>query len=126
MSNLASGRRTSDGNSPSGSPAKSALWVSTSMSTHGGIASFVRTMRETPLWAEWNVRHVATHRDGSKADRVVAFVVAVPAFVKELICRRPSVVHIHMSSDGSFYRKSLLVWISRTASRACRAARSWV
>lgn len=89
----------------------SVLWVSTSMATRGGVASFVRTMRETDLWTQWHVRHVATHRDGSPAQRVGAYLRALPALLGEA-WRRPAIVHIHMSSYGSFFRKSVVVWLS--------------
>jgi hypothetical protein len=38
-----------------------ALWVSTSMETRGGVATYVRTMLRTPLWDMWQTHHVATH-----------------------------------------------------------------
>jgi hypothetical protein len=81
-----------------------ALWVSTSTETKGGVASYVRTMQHTRLWSDWNVRHVATHRDGSTADKIVAFAVGVLRFVVELIRFRPTVIHLHSSSRGSFIR----------------------
>jgi glycosyltransferase involved in cell wall biosynthesis len=92
-----------------------ALWVSTSMETRGGAATYVRTMQRTPLWDLWNIRHVATHRNGSVASRVAAFISGTGSFVRELIVRRPSLVHLHTASYGSFARKSILAWISRSA-----------
>jgi glycosyltransferase involved in cell wall biosynthesis len=89
-----------------------ALWVSTSMQTRGGISTFVRTVRETPFWSQWHVRHVATHRNGSVATKIIAFGIGALHFLAELVFRRPDVVHINTSSNGSFYRKSLLAWIS--------------
>lgn len=92
-----------------------ALWVSTSMATRGGVATYVRTMRGTPLWDRWQVRHLASHRNGSVATRVTAFAMGTGAFVRELIVRRPAIVHLHTASYGSFARKSTLAWIARTA-----------
>lgn len=86
-----------------------ALWVSTSLSTRGGIATFVRNMRQTDLWSQWDVRHIATHCNGSRTRRVAKFVGALPQFLVELM-RRPSVIHIHTASRGSFARKSFLAW----------------
>jgi glycosyltransferase involved in cell wall biosynthesis len=94
---------------------KRVLWVSTSMQTRGGVATYVRTMRKTPLWDSWNIRHVATHRNGSVARRVLAFGRGTLMFVCELVLRRPAVIHLHTSTHGSFARKSLLAWISRAA-----------
>lgn len=90
-----------------------ALWVSTSMQTRGGIASYVRVMQQTDLWSEWDVRHVATHRDGSAADKITAFGIGALLFVVELIRFRPNVIHLHASTRGSFVRKAILFWISR-------------
>jgi glycosyltransferase involved in cell wall biosynthesis len=90
------------------------LWVSTSTTTRGGVATYVRTMQRTPLWQRWQIRHIATHRNGSVA-RLVAFVTGTGAFVRELIIRRPAVVHLHTASYGSFARKSTLAWVARCA-----------
>lgn len=92
-----------------------ALWVSTSTQTRGGIATYVRAIQQTPLWTEWNIRHVATHRDGSKLVKLAAFVSGAVLFVVELIRIRPDVVHLHASADASFLRKGILFWIARLA-----------
>ncbi len=92
-----------------------ALWVSTSVETRGGIATYVRAMQQTPLWTDWNIRHVATHRDGSAAAKIAVFARGVLLFVVELIRFRPTVVHLHASSRASFVRKAILFWISRPA-----------
>jgi glycosyltransferase involved in cell wall biosynthesis len=92
-----------------------ALWVSTSMETRGGVATYVRTMQRTPLWDLWHIRHVATHRNGSVATRVTAFIKGTGSIVRELVFRRPAVVHLHTASYGSFARKSIVSWISRSA-----------
>ena len=72
-------------------------------------------MQQTPLWTDWNVRHVATHRDGSRVAKIAAFARGTLLFVVELILFRPSVVHLHASTRGSFVRKAALFWISRPA-----------
>lgn len=95
--------------------ARRALWVSTSTATRGGIASYVRAMQQTPLWSEWEVRHVVTHRDGSTMQKIATFALGMVRFVIELIRFRPHVIHLHSSARGSFIRKALLLWISRPA-----------
>jgi glycosyltransferase involved in cell wall biosynthesis len=89
-----------------------ALWVSTSTQTRGGIATYVRAIQQTPLWTDWNIRHVATHRDGSRIAKLAAFVGGAALFVVELIRFRPHVVHMHASADASFLRKGILFWIA--------------
>ncbi|WP_068278074.1 glycosyltransferase family 4 protein [Aldersonia kunmingensis] len=83
------------------------------MHTRGGVASMVRAIRDTRLWDDWNVRHIATHRDGSRAAKIGTYLTALISFVREVLWHRPTVVHLHMSSYGSFYRKSVMVLISR-------------
>lgn len=92
-----------------------ALWVSTSMQTRGGVATYVRDIRDTPLWIDWNIRHVATHRDGSKWTKLAAFIAGASRFAVELVRFRPDLIHLHSSADASFIRKATLLWISRLA-----------
>lgn len=91
-----------------------ALWVSTSMSTRGGVATFVREMRETPIWTEWDIRHVATHRDGSLATKLLTYCASIFQYTYRLAAHRPSIVHIHLSSYGSFPRKYLFELMARS------------
>jgi glycosyltransferase involved in cell wall biosynthesis len=76
----------------------------------------VRTIRDTPLWARWQIRHVTTHRDGSATRKIASFAGAVPRYLWLLLADRPDLVHLHTSSHGSFVRKAVLFWIAR----ACR------
>ncbi|MPZ64396.1 MAG: glycosyltransferase [Pseudonocardiaceae bacterium] len=94
---------------------RSALWVSTSLATRGGMSTFVRTLQGTPLWANWKVTHIATHRDGSVPARIMAFADGTVAFVHTLVTRRPDLVHLHTSSYGSFVRKATLAWLATAA-----------
>lgn len=87
-----------------------ALWVSTSTSTRGGIATFVRQIRSTPFWYDWTITHVATHRNGTILQRIAAFLTGFARICFELLSHRPDVIHIHVSVYGSFARKSLVTW----------------
>ncbi|CRK49505.1 putative glycosyltransferase [Rhodococcus sp. RD6.2] len=89
-----------------------ALWASTSPATRGGVATYVRTMQDTPLWHTWHIHHVTTHRDGSAVAKVETFAVGAIRFVVELIRHRPDVVHLHSSAGASFVRKAILLWTS--------------
>jgi glycosyltransferase involved in cell wall biosynthesis len=91
-----------------------ALWAGTDEG--GGIATYIRVMQQTPLWAEWNIRHIVTHQGGSVAAKIWAFARGGVLFVFELIRSKPSVVHLHCASDTSFLRKGILLWASWFAS----------
>jgi len=69
-------------------------------------------MRDTALWREWNIHHIATHRNGAVITRIAMFVYGSARFIIELLFQRPDVVHIHTSSYGSFVRKFILTWIA--------------
>jgi glycosyltransferase involved in cell wall biosynthesis len=94
-------------------PVGRVLCASTSLDTRGGIATYVRIIQETPLWTRWQTHHVVTHRDGSRVWKIRTFASAVPRYVRALVGARPDLVHLHMSSSGSFVRKAVLFWIAR-------------
>jgi glycosyltransferase involved in cell wall biosynthesis len=70
-------------------------------------------MSTTPLWSTWNIRHVASHRDGGALRKICQFGIAVPTFVWFMIVDRPQVVHLHVASHGSFYRKFVLSLVAQ-------------
>jgi glycosyltransferase involved in cell wall biosynthesis len=96
-------------------PAGRALWVSTALDTRGGVASCVRTLAGTPLYTEWSVRHIPTHRDGPAVLKALTFAAGLLRYVFALVVRRPDVVHLHMASYGSFVRKATLARLARSA-----------
>ena len=100
---------------PANSAMPKAVWLSTSMQTRGGIATYVRDIHETSLWTDWNIRHIAVHQDGSKGTKMATFITGTSSFVIELMRCRPNLVHLHSSSDASFIRKAILLWMSRLA-----------
>jgi glycosyltransferase involved in cell wall biosynthesis len=91
-------------------PKQRALWATTEVP--GGMATYVRVMQQTPLWTDWNIRLVVTHREGSAAAKILVFARGALLFIVELIRFRPSLVHLHAATDASFIRKGILLWIS--------------
>jgi len=89
------------------------LWASTGLSTRGGVSAYVRNMRNTELWRDWNIHHVATHRNGSVPARALTFAVGFGRFLRHLAITRPQIAHLHMSSYGSFARKCLMMWTAK-------------
>ena len=84
---------------------QSALWAGTDEG--GGIATYIRVMQQTPLWAEWNIRHVVTHRDGSVAAKIWAFARGGALFVFELLRSGPaSYTCIPQATPVSFAKES--------------------
>lgn len=88
------------------------IWVSTSTQTRGGVATCVRMLGDSHLSKRWRVEHIATHRDGSVAARILIFLRALVAYVAAMLLRRPVLVHVHHSADGSFVRKLVIMAIA--------------
>jgi hypothetical protein len=82
----------------------------------GGIHNYVRAMQQVPLWTDWNVRFIATHRVGSQAVKILVFARATVLFAAHLTRSRPDLAHLHtVSKTGSFSRNAILAWLARLA-----------
>ena len=81
------------------------VMIGTDPATHGGIAAAVNTWAEAGLLERWPVTYVATHRDGTRLEKLLRAVDALVAFAA-LACRVPcAVLHVHAASRASFWRK---------------------
>lgn len=89
------------------------VWASTTLDGPGGVAAYGRLIRESAVWQDWGIRHVSTHRTGTKWQKVIEFAQGTSRFLGMLVSDRPAAVHVHMASYGSFVRKATLVWLAR-------------
>jgi glycosyltransferase involved in cell wall biosynthesis len=83
--------------------------LGTSIATKGGIASVLQVYRDTGLLQRCCVSLIATHRDGSAALKLVVAVRAFAVVLFRLLFDRPALVHLHVSSRASFWRKSVFM-----------------
>ena len=78
----------------------------------GGVATVLNIYRENVFFKKWNVRLISTHTSNKSFfgfNRLFLFLSALlKVFGYQLFCN-VGLVHIHMSSRGSYLRKSLLV-----------------
>jgi glycosyl transferase family 4 len=82
----------------------------------GGIHDYILAMQRTPLWHDWNIRFIATHRIGSQAGKILVFARATVLFAARLIRSRPDLAHLHtVAKTGSLSRNAILAWMSRRA-----------
>jgi hypothetical protein len=90
------------------------LWASTA--GPGAIHDLLLAVQRTPLWSDWNMRHVTTHRAGSTARKVVVFARGTAIFAAALLRDRPDLVHLHAADKrGSRLRSATLATMSRLA-----------
>jgi glycosyltransferase involved in cell wall biosynthesis len=78
-----------------------------------GIASLVEVYRAHGLFDRWNVEYVETHREGDHGAKVA---VAFHAWIRAMgrvLTGRVALLHIHLASYASFWRKTLFALPAR-------------
>jgi glycosyltransferase involved in cell wall biosynthesis len=91
---------------------RSVLMVGTHTTTMGGISTVVRGYMEGGLPDRVPLRYVTTHRDGSAARKALVAAVGYVRIAFELLRMPSPLVHIHLSSRASYWRKA---WVCRIA-----------
>lgn len=95
------------------SPAPIVLMVGTSPEMRGGIASVVSAYRDGGFFTWANVHYVNTHIEGTIGQRAWQFLKALSMTIRTLATGSVAIVHAHVASKGSFWRKVLVLWIAR-------------
>ncbi|HEY0586362.1 MAG TPA: glycosyltransferase family 4 protein [Pseudoduganella sp.] len=85
---------------------KTIVMLGTGMDTMGGIASVVRVYEQAGMLRRFGVRYLATHCDGSKWRKLRVMLSAYAAFAWMLLRGQVGLVHAHVASRASFWRKS--------------------
>jgi glycosyltransferase involved in cell wall biosynthesis len=81
--------------------------------SQGGIASVVDVYRAAGLFQRFPIVYLATHRGGGPLAKLGALLLALAKFGALLLGGQVAVVHIHVASRASFWRKSLFFWLAR-------------
>ncbi|MEW4272107.1 glycosyltransferase family 4 protein [Priestia megaterium] len=89
------------------------LVIGSSLKDKGGIVTVIKNIEESSINNDYHIKRIETYITGSIIKRVSIFVLALFRLIYSLISFRPNVVHIHMSEKGSFYRKSIILLISK-------------
>ncbi len=84
-----------------------------SLDVRGGIAELEGTLLNSELGQRVALTHLVTHVDGSMARKAGVGMLAYGAFLNRCRVRRPDLLHVHLSSHTSFYRKAALVSMAR-------------
>lgn len=88
------------------------VMVGTRFDTMGGISSVVNVYRTAGFFERMKVRYLASHCDGGAAKKLWVMVSSLAQFFLFLCLRKVSVVHVHMSSRASFWRKSIFLLLA--------------
>lgn len=89
------------------------LMVGPSRNANGGMTTVVNNYFESSLKDKVNLKYIATTRDGSLFIRLAYNFIAYIKIFFYLLVKKVDILHIHMASRGSFYRKSLIVKLSK-------------
>ena len=83
------------------------LMVGTDRAAHSGISAVVNELYGAGLDNLVDIKYIGTFKEGSKLKKFIIAALAFARFKKELSwC---DLVHIHFSSDSSFWRKSFFI-----------------
>jgi glycosyltransferase involved in cell wall biosynthesis len=78
----------------------------------GGVSTVVRGYQEGGLFERFQCRYVVTHRDGTPLEKAATALLGWARTFVELWHLDAPLVHIHLSSRASFWRKSVIVLIA--------------
>lgn len=85
------------------------LMLGTSLDTQGGVAAVVSTLNAGGFFKRNEVEYIATHRDGGLRTKLFTALTGWLRFIGSLLGRRVALVHVHMASRASFWRKFLFL-----------------
>jgi len=85
------------------------VMIGTQADSRGGIASVVRLYRVGRLFETWPVIYVPTHGDGSAASKAVLILKALTSILGRCLTGRVLVLHVHLATRASFWRKALVI-----------------
>lgn len=96
---------------------KKVCMIVPSFNAKGGITSVVSGYRGSQLEKDFDVKYIETYCDGGKISKAIIVMKAYVTFLYFLLFWHPSIIHIHSSFGGSFYRKLPFVLISHCFKR---------
>jgi glycosyltransferase involved in cell wall biosynthesis len=85
------------------------------LACRGGIASVCASYRDGGLFERLGVRYLSTFEQGSAARKMAAAASALLRFTGLLFTRRVALVHVHVATNASFWRKALFCELARLA-----------
>jgi len=84
------------------------VMAGTGFDTMGGISSVVKVYRDAGLFQRYPIVYLATHRDGGAAAKLGAALGAYGRYLLMLLTFRVGLLHVHVASRASFWRKTPL------------------
>ena len=89
------------------------VMVGSALDVRGGVSAMARVCAEQGLFERWDAAYLATHCDGSAARKLARALRAWLAFMARLATGRVGLLHVHLNSGASFWRKAMFVLPAR-------------
>ena len=83
--------------------------IGSARDVRGGISALVNVYFADGLFERWQARYVATHCDGAWPAKAFQALRAWLRVVPAMLAGRVALLHVHIASGASFYRKALFV-----------------
>lgn len=91
------------------------LMVGPDRDVHGGVSAVINNYYESGLNKKIELKYIPSMKDGNKLRKLL---VAFGAYIKFIcIVWKYDIVHIHMASDASFYRKTIFILLTKIYKR---------
>lgn len=87
------------------------LMVGPARSVNGGISAVVNNYYNAGLDEKIELKYIGTMEDGTKLHKLKVALCAYVSFIKEV--RSYDIVHVHMASDSSLYRKIPFMYMAK-------------
>lgn len=94
------------------------IMLGTALDTYGGIAAVVNVYRDQGLFERWPIDYVPTHCGGGVPRKLLTAAKALYAVTLLLVRHRRVVMHVHVASHASFWRKSVFMALGMLAGSA--------
>lgn len=90
------------------------LMVGSDLSVKGGMTTVVENFLNNKFKKNINIIYIATHIEGKKAiNKSIFFISALFKIIYNLVFNNISIIHVHLSERGSFYRKYLVFIVGK-------------
>jgi glycosyltransferase involved in cell wall biosynthesis len=90
-------------------PAPRIVMIGSAFEVRGGVSAMARVCAAQGLLERRGVLYLATHCDGTWGDKAKRALRAWLGFMGLLLRGRVALLHVHLNSDASFWRKALFV-----------------
>lgn len=96
---------------------KKIIMIGPSFDSKGGMSSVVSTYRQIGLFERWPIVYMVAYRDGTKLYKLFIALHCLVKFILFLMSGRVALVHVHVATRASFWRKSIFILISLLTKR---------